>query len=334
VVFRSVSRGDRWEVISPDLTRGKPGPAENFGHTLTALVESPVKPGLLWAGSDDGRLHMSRNGGTSWIDLSTKIPDLPQERMISRIECSHRVEGTAYIAIDRHRNDDRRPYLFKTTDHGETWTALASNLPEVGHVHVVCEDPRNPSLVYAGTEFGLFVSLDGGKAWQRIGNGLPTVAVHDLVVHPRDRELVIATHGRGIWILEVAPLQELSEKVLAADVHLFDVKPALRFNYRGQSGLDDKRTYSAPNPPFGTGVHVYLKEKPKEPVKVLITDALGEKVAELRGTAEAGLQLLQWDLRRAREGGPGPVVPAGEYAARVKIGTQELAKKFRVEEEP
>src|SRR5262249_41039757 len=153
---------------------------------------SPVKPGLLWAGSDDGRLHVSRNGGTTWTDLSTRIPDLPPERCIPCIECSPHAEGTAFVAIDRHRNDDRRPYLFKTTDHGETWTPLANNLPESGHVHVVRVDPRNPALLYAGTEFGLFVSPDGGKVWQRVRNGLPTVAVQDLVVHPRDRELVIA----------------------------------------------------------------------------------------------------------------------------------------------
>src|SRR5262249_11938888 len=156
-----------------------------------------------YAGTDDGRLHVTRNYGADWTDLSKNIPDVPSDRWISRVECSHFDDATAYVSIDRHRNDDRRPYLCKTTDHGATWVSIASNLPSEGPVRVIREDLRNKQLLFAGTEFGLFVSLNGGASWHRLNNGLPTVAVHDLVIHPRDRELVMATHGRGIFALDI-----------------------------------------------------------------------------------------------------------------------------------
>ncbi len=143
------------------------------------------------------------NGGSQWRDLSETIPALPQQRWISRVECSRFDERTVYLAIDRHRNDDFAPYLFRSTDAGRRWTSLAANLPPTGPVHVIREDPVNRDLLYVGTEFGLFISLDGGKHWQKQTH-LPTVPVHDLVVHPRDRELVIGTHGRGIYIMDVA----------------------------------------------------------------------------------------------------------------------------------
>src|SRR5262249_18069321 len=159
---------------------------------------------------DDGRLHVTANDGGKWSDLTAKLPGVPTTRWVTRVECSRFAEGTAYVTIDRHRHDDRAPYVFKTTDHGATCQSLAANLPRGGPVHVIREDPRNRTLLYLGTEFALFFSLDGGKQWRRLLGGFPTVAVHDLVVHPRDRELVIATHGRGVYVLDVAPLQELT----------------------------------------------------------------------------------------------------------------------------
>src|SRR5206468_2965426 len=153
-----------------------------------------------------------------------KVPGVPADRWVTRVECSHFAEGTAYLAIDRHRNEDHAPYVFRTRDYGATWQPLAHDLPAGGPVHVIREDSRNRDLLFAGTEFGLFVSLDGGGHWHPLRKGLPTVAVHDLVIHPRDRDLVIGTHGRGIYVLDVAPLEELTPEVLAEEVHLFDVK--------------------------------------------------------------------------------------------------------------
>jgi photosystem II stability/assembly factor-like uncharacterized protein len=331
-VFKSVNRGDKWEVISPDLTRGKPGPSPYNGHTITALAESPLKAGLLYAGTDDGRVHVSHNGGAEWTDVSAKVPDVPAERWVTRIECSPFAEGTAYLSLDRHRNDDRAPYLFKTEDYGATWKSITANLPPGGPVHVVRADPVNRNLLYVGTEYGLFVSLDGGTAWQPFRKGLPTVEVHDLAVHPRDRELVIATHGRSLYIMDVAPLQQLSAKVLSSPVHLFDVKPALAYQPRGHHGVGGGKTFLAPNPPAGAALFYYLKDKTDEEVHLSVTDALGKSVAVLDGPSDAGLHCVQWDLRGRSRQDEGPV-PAGEYIVRIKVGGREMAKKVRVEAE-
>jgi len=174
-LFRSVNRGDVWEVISPDLTLGKPGPSASTGHTITTIAESPLQYGLLYVGTDDGRVHVSREGGPYWTDVSDRIGGVPAERWISRIECSHFDEATAYLTIDRHRNGDRKPYVFKTTNYGGKWYNITADLPANGSVHVIREDSHNRDLLYAGTEFGLFLSLDGGATWHK-HRGLPTVA--------------------------------------------------------------------------------------------------------------------------------------------------------------
>jgi photosystem II stability/assembly factor-like uncharacterized protein len=333
-VFRSLNRGDKWEVLSKDLTLGKPGPSSEFGHTLTALAESPVKAGMVWAGTDDGRLHVTRNGGRDWLDLSDKIPDLPSERWISRVECSHFESGTAYVAIDRHRNDDRKPYLFKVTDYGATWASITGDLPAEGPVRVVREDLQNKLLLFAGTEFGLYVSLNGGVNWQRLKAGLPTVAVHDLVIHPRDRELVVATHGRGIYVLDIAPLENWPTKLQDAPAHLFEVKPATRFEYHGSRGLNGGKNYAAPNPAYGATITYYLRERPETPVRLTIVDAVGNVVATLNAPQEAGLHRVVWNLRSTNESGPArsmTPVTAGDYAVKLEIGDLTWSEKVRVE---
>jgi photosystem II stability/assembly factor-like uncharacterized protein len=335
-LYRSVNRGSEWETISPDLTHGKPGPSDNTGHTITTIAESPLRPGVLYVGTDDGRVHVSRNGGADWTDLSAKIPGVPPERWITRIECSHFAAGTAYLSIDRHRHDDLAPYVFKTTDYGASWQPLASDLPPGGPVHVIREDPRYSSLLYAGTEFGLFFSPDAGAHWYRVRNGLPTVAVNDVVVHPRDRELVIATHGRSMYVMDVAPLQALTPKVLEAEAHLFDVKPATLFFYRGSHGWSGARSFAGANPPYGAVIYYYLKAAANKPVRISIADALGNPVAELEGAKEAGLHRVVWNLRLLVPVGPmgllrpGPSVPAGDYAARLKVGERTLVQRIRV----
>jgi photosystem II stability/assembly factor-like uncharacterized protein len=342
-VFRSRNRGDKWAIVSPDLTRGKPGPSESTGHTITTLAESPLKEGLLFAGTDDGMVHVSQNGGQTWIDLSDNIP-IPPRRWITRLECSPFDEGTAYLSIDRHRNDDRTPYVFKTSDYGATWKSLAKNLPPGGPVHAIKADPRNRNLLYVGTEFGLFVSLDCGGTWHK-HPGLPTVPVHDLVVHPRDRELVIGTHGRSIYVVDVAPLQDLTPAVLRADAYLFDVKPALAYYARGFRSLGSKN-YVGQNPPYGTGIYYYLKDAVANTPTISITSSDGKTLRELKpgkddGQAgKPGLHRFQWSLLPPKLGGkkggggfdfrlPAP----GEYTATLRIGERVLSKKFRVEAE-
>jgi hypothetical protein len=251
---------------------------------------------------------------------------------VTRVECSPSDEATAYVTIDRHRNNDRNPYVFKTDDNGSTWKSISSNLPEGGPVHVIRSDSRNRDLLYVGTEFGLFVSVNAGSSWQQVHSGLPTVAVHDLAVHPRDRELIIGTHGRSIYVVDIAPLQEVTAKTLAAPVYLFDVKPATAYQPRGAHGLAQGKNYLAPNPPFGATIYFMLKDKPPERVVVTITDAVGKTMAELKGTTDAGFQKVQWGLRGSggRQDG---FVSTGDYVARIKVGEQTLLKKFRVENE-
>jgi photosystem II stability/assembly factor-like uncharacterized protein len=330
VLFASTTRGDTWTLASPDLTRGQPG-VSSYGHTLTTLAESPLKKGLLYTGSDDGMVHVSRDGGDHWTNVSERIPAVPANRWITRVECSSFAEGTAYLSLDRHRNEDRKPYLFKTDDWGKNWKPITGNLPAEGPIHVVRADPRNPDLLFVGTEFGLFVSLDGGGKWHRFGKGLPTVAVHDLAIQPRDRELVVATHGRGIWIVDITPLEQITPQLLAASVYLFEIKPATVFPVAPGKGLATGKSYRAPNPEYGAAIWYWLKEKVEQPGTLTITDSKGQAVLQAAVKGEPGLHRFQWSLRRGL-GQEAPLVGPGEYKVVLALGGLTLTQKVRVEE--
>ena len=255
----------------------------------------------------------------TWANISDRIPGVPAERWITKIECSPHMEETAFLSLVRYRNDDRKPYLFKTEDYGESWRPLANDLPADGPINVVRCDPRNPDLLYVGTEFGLFVSVNGGAKWQRLRAGLPTVAVHDVVVHPRDRELVIGTHGRGVYILDAAPLQEASTKVLAETTYLFEVKPAQQFEYRGGRGLGEGKHFLAPNPEYGATIYYYLKGKPAGEVSLTILGADGKPVAKLKAASAAGLNRVQWNLKTTPDDPKdAEEVKPGEYTAELR----------------
>lgn len=290
-LFRSFDRGDNWQVISGDLTLGKRG-------SLTTIAESPLQAGILWTGSDDGKLFLSKDGGGSWIDLTDK-PPLSPERTVSRVEASRVRPGQAYVSFDRHRNDDVRPFLYRTPDFGTTWQPLHETLPANGSVLVVREDPRNPNLLFCGTEFGLFVSLDAGESWHRLKAGIPTVAVHDLVIHPRDAELVIGTHGRGVWILDISPLRQLVQEVVSAPWHLLEVQPVVNFRRAVPGpGLTGARHFAAANPPVAANVFYHLADTVPGEVKLTIHDSLGNEIAELKGPGTPGLHQVAWNLRR------------------------------------
>ncbi|MBI3409260.1 MAG: hypothetical protein HY040_13010 [Planctomycetes bacterium] len=328
-LFRSFNRGDVWTIISPDLTRGKPGANDYAGNTITTIAESPKKKGLLYVGTDDGKVWVSRDGGRDWTDLSEKIPDLPQDRWITRVECSPFDEGTVFLSIDRHRNDDRAPHLFKSVDFGETWQAFVGNLPNNAPVHVIRTDPHNPSLLYVGTEIGLYLSVDGGKYWTRQPQ-FPTVPVHDLVVHPRDRELVIGTHGRGIYVMPVAPLQAMNGNVLHEEAYLFDIAPAHAHRPGFQRNLGIKQ-WSGENPTYGAGIYYYFRDSLKEPPDISITDGKGAVVGEAKGFKEAGLHRLTWrmNVKGTPDGSYRPV-PAGTYTVTLTVGEKRLTKSVQV----
>src|SRR6185436_2329699 len=247
VVFKSPDFGRTWEQISPDLTANDPaklkdagGPiaVENTGaeyhSTIISIAESPMAKGQIWVGTDDGNLQMTSDGGKNWQNLTRNVSGLGANSSVSHVEPSRTSASLAYVAFDRHMLDDFRPYIFKTVDGGKTWTNISGNLPAKAYVQVVREDPKNTNLLYAGTELGLFVSYNGGQDWFALNlKNLPNVAVHDIIVHPRDNDLILATHGRSIWIFDDATaIQQMTPQILSSNAHLFPVRAALRFTSR------------------------------------------------------------------------------------------------------
>jgi photosystem II stability/assembly factor-like uncharacterized protein len=332
-LHKTTNRGDSWERISPDLTRGPRGEAvTNSGHNILAIAESPAKAGVLWVGTDDGNVWASRDGGKEWADVSEKVPGVPRARAIPKIECSSTDAGTAYLAIDRHRNGDYHPYIFRTTDYGETWTKLTDGLPDRAVVGVVRESSRAPNLLFAGTEIGLYASLDAGKSWHHLDRtGMPpAVRVDDLVIHPRERELVIGTHGRSVWVMDIAPLEQLSSEVLRASAHLFDFKPVTvvpkKARPEGKGGAFGgvvRGAFVAANPRPGAVAYFHLA-RPAAEVTIAVSDASGKELFEVRGGAyPAGLHARPLDLTEP-----------GEYTVTLKAGGVTRTKAVTVKGEP
>ncbi|MFC2157120.1 hypothetical protein ACFLT9_04725 [Acidobacteriota bacterium] len=313
-VFKSIDRGDHWRIISPDLTTNNPDKhskptggitLDQTGAethcTVTTLSESPITPGLVWAGTDDGNVQVTQNDGDTWTDVRKNIPDVPPEIWVSRVEASRFDEGTCYVTFDGHRSDLFKPFVFKTTDFGKTWTNISSNLPEGGPVYVIQEDLKNKNLLFVGTEFAVFYSLTGGKSWTKFNINLPTVAVHDLVIHPRDNDLIAGTHGRGIWIMDdISPLQQATSKVLSAEAHLFQsTKPGTHWLSLARGGYGRGNLFFAgENPLPGAVINYYLKEKPAGEVTIEINDATGNlKTSFPVKEPQAGINRLVWDMR-------------------------------------
>lgn len=365
-VFKSTDFGKTWEEISPDLTTDDPEKQKEAGGpiafenstaeyhcTIISLAESPVKPGMIWAGTDDGNLQLTTNGGRDWTNLIKNVPGLSPNSPVSHVEPSRTGGEVAYAAFDRHMLDDFRPYIFKTNDGGRTWRNISGDLPSKAYVHVVREDPKNTGLVYAGTELGLFVSYSGGSRWIRLNlKNLPHVSVHDILIHPRENDLILATHGRSVWILDDATAIQQVDSSLNSDLHLFDLRPALRFTTRfTRYGIGDK-VFTGPNSPNGALITYYLKEKPedKATVKVQILDQNGKVIHELdRVPREKGVNRAVWDLRYkgpllrrppsddevAFFGGPrGPQVLPGTYTVKLIVGDRSQEKRVEVQLDP
>jgi photosystem II stability/assembly factor-like uncharacterized protein len=367
VVFKSADFGKTWEQISQDLTTndqekqkdaGGPIAFENstaeYYTTIITLAESPLQRGQLWAGTDDGNVQLTNDGGKTWTNVARNISGLAAHSPVSAIEPSRTNPQTAYVAFERHMFDDFRPYLYKTRDGGKSWQNLAGNLPAKAYVQVVREDPRNPNLLYAGTELGLYASYDGGRDWLALNlKNLPNVSVHDILVQPRENDLILATHGRGIWILDDAtPVQQLTPAVLASNAQLFPVRAGLRFTTRfTRYGIGEK-LFTGPNPPYGALITYFLKTKPddKTTFKVQILDEAGKLVQELeKPDKEKGLNRVSWNLRyggaevrnppteeeAAFGGSPrGPQVLPGKYTVRLVLGDKTLEQPVEVRLDP
>lgn len=298
--------GHACSVISPDLTKQQSAPFPPVGQgyhsygALSAIAESPLSPHVLWAGSDDGWIHVSRNGGVSWTRVDQAIGTGGHvDGAVMSIEASRTAAGTAYVVFDTHYKDDNRPYVFKTADYGKTWTSLAATLPSWGCSYVLREDPHNARVLYLGTESGLFVSIDGGGLWARWKGTLPHTGVRSLAIQPRDKEIVVGTFGRSIWVGDVSVIEQLATGTADA-VYLFDPKPATAYNIRYTYGTDVEEVngdlfFRADNPPYGVRIDYYLRQD-AAPARITIKDAAGATLRVLEGSARAGLNHVQWDL--------------------------------------
>ncbi len=367
VLFKSPDFGKTWEQISPDLTTNDPekqkdagGPVaiENttaeYHTTIITIGESPVQKGQIWVGTDDGNLQVTTDGGKNWTNLAKNVTGLPANSPVSHVEPSRTNANTAYVAFERHMFADFKPYIFKTTDGGKSWTQISGNLPANAYVQIVREDPKNTNLLYAGTELGLFASYDGGAKWLPLNlKNLPNVSVHDIVVHPRENDLILATHGRSIWIFDDATaIQQMTPQIIDSNAHLFAVRPGLRYASRfTRYGVGDK-VFAGPNPPGGALITYYLKEKldDKAEFKIEIFDRAGKLIQELeRPSREKGLNRVAWNLRL---GGPevrrlptpeqiafggaprGPQILPGTYTVKMTAGGKVYEQTVEVKLDP
>jgi photosystem II stability/assembly factor-like uncharacterized protein len=297
-VFRSVERGDHLRIISPEITRTKKGSA-------TALAESPMNSEVLYVGTDDGALWVTRDGGQHWTDIAANVK-LPGPRWVASIEPSRYVEGRAYVAFDAHRSDDDEPYVYVTEDFGQTWKSLRANLP-VGSARVCREDIQNANLLYVGTEFGAWASANRGVSWTKFNNNLPTVAVHEFAQHPTSGEIVVATHGRSLWLLEATPLRQVSLETLKANAHLYQPNSVVRWQQeQGRDGWfsESERKFLGTNPPSGAQLFYSLTKKP-EKIGLKVLDHTGKTISELQASAQPGLHRVVWNLS------PGARAPGG-----------------------
>lgn len=334
-LLRSLDRGDHWEEVSPDLTTNDPVKVAGRGNiqycTITTISESPVRPGVIWVGTDDGRVHVTRNHGADWTELTGRIHELGgrEEYWVSRVHASSTDAGTAYVTKSGYRRDDFRPFVFKTIDYGETWSVITDGLPG-RPVNVIFEDRKNPDLLFLGNDMGIYVSIDAGKQWVAMKGNMPTVPVHDLVVHPRENDLVAGTYGRSIWITDVTVLQEMNNELLAKNAHLFEIesKPARGMEAWGNYELYGDRHITTANEPVGLVINYYLKEKVDGDVTLSVSDPYGTAIRKLEATTDVGLNRVVWDLEDQDE----KKVTPGEFVINLEIGDTRLSQKARVRE--
>jgi hypothetical protein len=345
-LFRSQNRGDTWEEISPDLTTNDPDKiGKNVPYcTITTIAESPVKAGLIWVGTDDGKVQI-RNDGSTWTDVTPALTaaGAPADRWVSRVFASPHDAGTAFVSKNGFRNDDFAAYLYRTTDYGKTWTSIKGNLPSAP-INVVVQDRKKKDLLIVGNDVGVFVSIDGAAHWTQMKANLPTVAVHDLTIHPRENDLVLGTYGRAFWTGDITPLQELTPDVLDKPAYLFDVEPRARYGFSTQGmtyHLFGYKYLSVPNEPEAFAIEYYLKTDAASSAKITVTDSTGRVVRQLDGPAKHGLNRAYANLgigfggrgggRGGRGGTPGEgPLAIGDYTVTVDVAGASLSKPAKV----
>lgn len=344
-VYKITERGEKWFALSDDLSRREVdkimtggSEAETYG-TVVALAESPLKAGLLWAGNDDGLIHVTDNEGGAWRDVTPKAGN---GLYVSYITASAHEANTAYVAIDGHRSDVMTPIALMTTNLGKSWSSISGDLPKDEPVQVVIEDPASKDVLYCGTQFFAYVSFDRGAHWLRLNNeSLPPVPVHDMKIHPRERDLVVATHGRSIWVLDdISMFAQLTPEARARALAVFDILPAQPRIYSGRAYGNGQGIFRAKNPPMGACINYWVKEDTGDPVSITVADSTGFVVRELDGPSRSGLNRVVWDLHPEKkhafnpspneEAGPEQFVPAATYKVTVKMGDSKESKTVRV----
>jgi photosystem II stability/assembly factor-like uncharacterized protein len=343
-LFRSRDHGQTWERISPDLTTNDPekqkqeqsggitvdNSSAEMHTTIFSICESPKNPNLIWVGTDDGNIQLTRDGGKSWKNLVSNIKDLPRNAWVSSIDAGHFSEGTAYASFDVHTFGDLRPYVYKTTDFGQTWMQIVAPISNVrGYAHVVKEDLVNQNLLFVGTESGLWVSLDGGKQWaQYTGGDFPNVAVRDLAIHPRDKDLVIATHGRGIWIIDdITPLRALTPELLAKEAAFIDARPTVQRMPAGGGWVNGDAVFVGENPTEEAVITYYQQKRHIfGDLKIEILDSSGKVLSNVPSSKRRGLNRATWSMRLKA-----PRVPTAASAAfGASIGPRVLPGTYTV----
>jgi photosystem II stability/assembly factor-like uncharacterized protein len=335
-VHQTTDAGQSWQVISPDLTtndksrQGFSGglTGDNIGveyaGVVIAIAESRLEKGLIWAGTNDGLVQVTRDGGKNWTNVTRNIPGLPPWGTVSNIEPSRYEAGAAYITVDFHQVNNRDPFVYKTTDYGKTWKAITSGIPHTmfSYAHCVREDPVRKGLLYLGTENGLYCSFDDGENWQPLQNNLPHAPVYWMVVQEQFNDLVISTYGRGFWILDdLGPLQQMNPTVLDSSAYLFPPRAAYRFrNATTPYSMSDDPT-AGQNPPYGAPISYYLKSAPSGDVKVRIEDSEGRPVRTLNGTKMPGVNRITWDLR-SEQSREVRLRTSPVYAPEVRVGPE------------
>ena len=320
-LFKSTNRGDEWTrtvdlsknrdrdempimgIMLNDDTLSRNDGISTYGQ-ITTISESPLVQGLLYVGTDDGNIQVSRDGGESWNNVAANLPGghpgihpgIQEDTYVTRVVSSQHAEGRVYATLDGHRNDDFATYAFASDDYGETWRRITTGIPEGHTLNVIREHPNNAALLFAGGERGAYVSFDDGDVWHEMRGSFPRVPVDDIAIHPRDNDLILGTHGRSIWVLDdMKPLENLSDAVLAAKLHVFPIRDAINyrsFHYKGHPG---HKIFLAENPPPGALVHYYLSEP--EAVHITVTDASGQLIRTIEGSNHIGLNRTNWDLR-------------------------------------
>ncbi len=372
-VFRSTDRAHSWQEISPDLTRNlewkelpimgvtrddetlsRDDGLDNYGN-ITTMAESPLLAGLLYVGTDDGNVQMTRDSGKNWSNLTDNF-SLPGQRWVSRVAPSHHAVATAYVTFDGHQDNDFRPYVFSTTDSGESWQSIAGNLPNGVVLNSFAEHQRNPKLLLAGTESGVYVTLNGGETWDHWAGNLPPVPIDDIIIKQPENDVVLGTHGRSIIILDdITMLENLSTEVLDSELHLFRPREATQYYAKRSLPVPGASEFQGPNPDPGALFTYYLKnnaesdpeaEDSEPAVQVVIEDGQGKRIRELEGAYKQGFHRIAWDLRYPLSYaadpneeswfGPmrGPFVMPGRYTVRLSAGARSTSQSFDVRVDP